>query len=513
MRIGKVIHYGMLALLLLGSKCTASNEQPLDAQLRRVLQRAGFTGRIESTLESRLGRSVNPALAELGRLLFFDKAGAVHKDNMCAGCHAPSNGMGDSQTMAIGIQNNDIVGPNRTGPRNQRRTPSIVNTVFYPKLMWNGRFASASGNPFDTSRGFVFPPPEGTTEFPANDPRIPNLASAQGQMPPTELTEVAGFTGTTGKFDTASGLWWVDPSFWAFDDGKGDPLPPPVLYSDPTTTFLTFNDPIRRFLLANRLNDNPTYIRLFRAVFPTEMAANGGKIDFSMFGRAIAEFEFSMVFANAPIDQFARGDVNALDTSEKRGALLFFGKAKCVACHAVTGASNEMFSDFRNRVIGVPQVSPLFGPGLGNVHFDGAGNNEDFGLEQVSGNSDDRYKFRTAPLRNLAVAAGFFHNGAFARLDDAIAFHLDPKAYAPSYDPTRAGLDPDLTFSLGPIEPVLDRIDPLMRPVHLTPTEFKDLVHFIRDGLLDVRATKTCSTIPASVPSGLALPQFQGCNN
>jgi hypothetical protein len=34
-------------------------------------------------------------------------------------------------------------------------------------------------------------------------------------------------------------------------------------------------------------------------------------------------------------------------------------------------------------------------------------------------------------------------------------------------------------------------------PVSLTPAEFNDLVHVIRGGLLEVRATKTCSTIPA----------------
>lgn len=488
---------------------TAYAGDPVDTQLKAVLREAGFTGAIESTVTQRLGRPVNPALVELGRLLFFDKAGAVHKDNMCAGCHAPANGMGDSQTMAIGIQNNDIVGPDRRGPRNQRRTPSIVNAVLYPKLMWNGRFAAASGDPFNTSLGFVFPPPEGTTQYPANDPRVPNLASAQAQMPPTELTEVAGYTGTTGQ--VAYGMQWIDPSFWVFDDGKGSTLPTPVL--SPDGTFLTFNNPIREFLLATRLNTNATYVSMFAQVFPAEMAANGGKIDFSMFGRAIAEFEFSLVFANAPIDQYARGDVNAMDNSEKRGALLFFGKANCVTCHRVAGKSNEMFSDFENRVIGVPQVAPAFGIGLGNVHFDGPGSNEDFGLEQVSRNPADRYKFRTAPLRNLAVAAGFFHNGAYTKLEDAIAFHLNPKENAPMYDAKKAGLDSDLTHNPGPIEPMLSRIDPLMQPVYLTNPEYNDLVHFVKDGLLDPRATKMCSTVPASVPSGLSLPKFQGCGN
>ena len=58
--------------------------------------------------------------------------------------------------------------PNRSGPRNQRRTPTAANTAFYPKLMWNGRFSAPSGDPFDNSQGYLFPAPEGTTAFPPN---------------------------------------------------------------------------------------------------------------------------------------------------------------------------------------------------------------------------------------------------------------------------------------------------------------------------------------------------------
>ncbi len=164
-----------------------------DQQLQVVLQGAGFTGRVDSTLGKRLGRKVDPRLANLGRLLFFDIAGGLHDDNTCGGCHAPSSGFGDTQSIAIGVQNNLIVGPHRTGPRNQRRTPSVVNTAFYPGLMWNSRFSSLSGDPFDNSQGFKFPLPEGTTRFPPNDPIVTHLLIAQAHLPPTELVEVAGF--------------------------------------------------------------------------------------------------------------------------------------------------------------------------------------------------------------------------------------------------------------------------------------------------------------------------------
>src|SRR5215813_14178695 len=165
----------------------------IDSGLQDTLAQLGFTGNIQAQLTTRLGRQLNQQLANLGRLLWFDKAGGLHDDNTCGGCHSPTNGFGDTQSIAIGIQNNNLVGPDRTGPRNQRRTPMAVNVAFFPKLMWNGRFFAPSGDPFDNSQGFTFPPPEGTTRFPANDPIVKHLLIAQGQLPPTELVEVAGF--------------------------------------------------------------------------------------------------------------------------------------------------------------------------------------------------------------------------------------------------------------------------------------------------------------------------------
>src|SRR5262249_38476618 len=151
----------------------------------------------------------------------------------------------------------------------------------------------------------------------------------------------------------------------------------------------------------------------FGRVFPE--VAGGGPITYEHFSRAIAEFEFSLVFTDAPIDRFARGHEQAMTTDQKRGALLFFGKAGCVTCHAVSGHSNEMFSDFSQHVIGVPQVVPR----AGNVTFDGPGADEDFGLEQITGDPADRYKFRTSPIRNAVVQSTFFHDGAFTTLAGA----------------------------------------------------------------------------------------------
>ena len=467
----------------------------LDATLAAQLKTAGFTGTAESTLTTRLGRKLDPQLATLGRLLWFDKITALHSDNSCAGCHSPTHAFGDTQSIAIGIQNNNIVGHNRFGPRNQRRTPSVINSAFFPRLMWNGRFFAPTANPFDNSLGFVFPLPEGSSEFPPGDPIVTHLLIAQGQLPPTELVEVAGFTGTAGT---------LGPDFIQFDDGLGSTVPPPD-----SSGFR--NEPIRQAVL-QRLNASAAYRKLFGQTFPS--VAAGAPINFDMFGQAIAEFEFTLTFANAPIDRFARGERHAMSVPQKKGAILFFGKAGCVRCHAVAGPANEMFSDFDNHVIAVPQIAPAFGINRGNVIFDGPGQDEDFGLEQISLKPEDRYRFRTSPLRNVALQPAFFHNGAFTRLEDAIRHHLDPVKSTQQYNPVSAGVDKDLQLRRGPIERVLQRLDPLLaNPVRLSPDEFEHLVAFVRDGLLDERALprNLCALIPPSLPSGMQPLRFEQC--
>ncbi len=428
----------------------------LDVALRGYLTSHGFTGRVASTLETRLGRRIDRRLANVGRLLWFDPIQGLNDDNACAGCHSPTNGFGDAQPMAIGIDNNGVVGPGRTGPRNQRRSPMVINSAFYPTLMWNSRFNAPSGDPFDNSGGFVFPLPEGTTLS-----YLPHLLTAQAFIPPTERVEAAGFHAPGGSGDL-------------------------------------------RAQVVRRLNESGAYRELFGRVLPH--VKSGAPITFDDVGRAIAEFEFTLTFADAPIDRYARGAHGAMTPSQKRGAVLFFGRGGCVQCHAVAGQSNEMFSDFRQHVAGIPQIVPSFS----NMVFDGPGANEDFGLAQVTGSPADRYAFRTSPLRNVALQPAFMHNGAFVRLEDAIRYHLDAVGGGASY--TTSKLPPDLQGPTGPIEPVLERLDPLLRTkVELTDEEFASLVDFVRNGLLDpsARPQRLRHLIPERLPSGRPGLQFQ----
>jgi cytochrome c peroxidase len=273
----------------------------------------------------------------------------------------------------------------------------VLNAAFSPTLMWNSRFRAGSGDPFDNRAGFDFPEPEGRTLS-----HLPHLLVAQAFIPLTERPEAAGF------------------------HVPGD------------------NAALRREVV-RRVARVPEYRQRFARVFPAVRA--GDALTFEHLARALAEFELTQVYADAPLDRFARGQRQAMRAAEKRGALLFFGRAGCVACHQVSGRRRDV-----QRLPRARRRRAAGGADVTNVAFDGPGGNEDFGLEQATGDPAHRYAFRTAPLRNVALQPAFMHNGRFVRLEDAIRHHLDPGTSARAWTPRRSR---PTCGAPGPIEPVL----------------------------------------------------------
>lgn len=397
----------------------------------------------------------------------------------------------------------------------------VLNAAFFPALMWNARFSAPSGDPFDNSLGFQFPNPEGHVKFPPYDHQIRTLLAAQGHIPSTELPEMAGFNGANNTSQLLSrfgGLQFrIDanritrtlesPNVTftrqlnaknSFATSVGDVLPPPDSNG-------SRNEPIRLSVL-KRVQAIAEYRRLFGLAFPAY--EQGLPINFGMIANALAEFQTSLTFANAPIDKYARGDWKAMTDQQKRGALTFLTTGKCWQCHTAKGRSNEMFSDFQNHVIAVPQVVPT----NGNVQFAGPNRDQDVGLQDITSSEEDAYKFRTSPLRNLALKPFFMHNGAFSTLEAAILHHLDAKTSVAKYSPQAAGLPSDLKAVDTSL--ALSKLSPLLAtPIALSKGELADLVAFVRDGLQDPRATRAelCKLVPTALPSKLPMQKFEGC--
>ncbi len=428
----------------------------LDSTLLNKFVGLELDGRIEETLEARLGRPVNPQLAEVGRLLFFDPVLSLTRDNSCSGCHGPNVSFNDSQPIAIGIGNNGVVGPGRMGPRNLRRAPTVINAAFFPKLMWDSRFKSHSLDPFDNSSGFEFPEPEGSSLS-----GMDHLLAAQAFTPVVAREEMAGF-----QF-------------------QGD------------------NDSIRA-VIERRVDDISQYREMFAEVYPE--IASGESIRYRHIGEALAEFQFTLIRANSPLDEYARGDTSALSLQEKEGALIFFStEGTCFECHITHGFSNQMFSNFETQVLAVPQIVPL----ATNVAFDGPAANEDYGEERSTGNPEHRYRFRPSPLRNVALQPSFMHNGAFVCMEDAVRHHMEMLASLERFDV--GTLEPALRGTPGPWEPMVAVAHEIsIDGVRLTDEGFEQLMVFLRNSLTDpdARPEQLRHLIPDEVPSGLPVHQF-----
>ncbi|MBI3418233.1 MAG: cytochrome-c peroxidase [Verrucomicrobia bacterium] len=120
---------------------------------------------------------------------------------------------------------------------------------------------------------------------------------------------------------------------------------------------------------------------------------------------AIAEFERSLITPNARFDQYLRGDDKALTDDEKEGYRKFKGYG-CISCHQGVNVGGNMF-----QPLGV--MGDYFGD-RGNV------TKTDLGRFNVTGDEDDKYKFKVASLRNIALTGPYFHDGSAKTLEEAV---------------------------------------------------------------------------------------------
>lgn len=120
---------------------------------------------------------------------------------------------------------------------------------------------------------------------------------------------------------------------------------------------------------------------------------------------AIATFERSLTTPNSKFDRYLRGDKQALDSIELAGYDLFKNLG-CISCHQGRNVGGNLFQKL----------------GLVEDYFSHRGNVQevDYGRYNVTKNEADRYKFRVASLRNVAVTAPYFHDASADTLEQAV---------------------------------------------------------------------------------------------
>ena len=144
-------------------------------------------------------------------------------------------------------------------------------------------------------------------------------------------------------------------------------------------------------VLVERLESVPEYRAQFRDVFD-------GPPSKQRVAFAIDAYVRRLNTPNSPFDRYAAGDPRALTEAQKRGLVLFVGKADCAMCHR-----GPNFADDQFHALGITGA--------------------DTGRFKVTGVEADRYAFKTPTLRNVAMTAPYMHDGSVSTLRQVIDFY------------------------------------------------------------------------------------------
>jgi cytochrome c peroxidase len=164
----------------------------------------------------------------------------------------------------------------------------------------------------------------------------------------------------------------------------------------------------------------------FRQVF-------GRDVTYEDLATAIAAFETTLVFLDAPFDAWLSGKADAIDASAQRGFELYMGKARCAGCHPIH-SSNPLGTDNRFHNIGVAahnqDFESLAGEALAALALDDSMKTLDelaigtdlseLGRFMVTRNRADVGAFRTPQLRNVGITGPYMHDGSMQTLWDVM---------------------------------------------------------------------------------------------
>ena len=436
------------ALLVAGCGDGPGGTGDLDTGVRDALREANVTPL--SPLPAK-----DPALVRLGQALMFDKVLSGNRDVSCATCHNPVSGTSDGLSLSIGTGGTGAARSrvlSRAPQFTSRNSQELFNRGYaeFRLMFWDGRVAQTSNGALHTPAGAQLPT------------GLSGALAAQAMFPVTTRLEMRGQVGDLDRFGVPNELAQF-----------GDDEQPAIWGA-----------------IMNRVLAIPEYVSLFQAAYPAVAPAELG---FQHAANAIAAFEVeAFTSADSPFDQYLRGDDAALSEAEKRGAILFFGKASCGACHL-----GPHFTDQQFHAIGVPQV----GPGMSQDEP------EDRGLERVTATQTDRFRFRTPPLRNVELTGPWMHDGAYTTLEASVRHYLNTDVALRSYDASQLRQDLRGLHLSDParIDALAASIDPQVQPpLTLSSGEVADILSFLRS-LTDPAAADLSKTIPASVPSGLPV--------
>lgn len=244
---------------------------------------------------------------------------------------------------------------------------------------------------------------------------LPELAFTDGE------TLSKGIHGRRGRRN-ATGLTNVGYLYQAlFWDGRAGNLEEQALHPVADPREMAGNWPE----LVHKLRRHPYYGPGLQAAFDLEVRSD---INPDHVGRALAQFQRSLISSNSKYDRMLRGEAE-FSEQERLGWAIFFDKAdeggeyaglpvgECAHCHAAPHFTNQQF--FNNGLDLAPELTEFPDLGRGGV-------------------SKDKYQnglFRVPSLRNVALTAPYMHDGRFTDLSQVIQHYNSGGQYAPNRSP------------------------------------------------------------------------------
>lgn len=226
---------------------------------------------------------------------------------------------------------------------------------------------------------------------------------------------------------------------------------------------------VHRLQVDTTLITEAHYKPLFDAAFPEQ--AEGNRCTKINAALAIAAYERTVLANRAPFQKWLRGRSQSMDDQQKRGALLFFGKAQCSNCHSGPALNSMEFHALGMKDLEGPEV-------IGTVP-----ENVRKGRGGFTKNPDDDYKFKVPQLYSLAQDPFLGHGSSFSSIEELIQYKNN--AEKENEQVPDAKLSPDF------------------RRLNLNPEEIADLTAFVEKALND---TELSRYEPMALPSGYCFP-------
>ena len=216
------------------------------------------------------------------------------------------------------------------------------------------------------------------------------------------------------------------------------------------------------------IGQNPVYIRLFDEAFPPPSPVRG--INQVTAGLAIAAYERTIMSQYATFQRFLRGDIEALNEQELRGALIFFGSAQCVSCH--TGPALNSMNFFSMGFGDLDQLD------VKDEHIVTVENDQShLGRAAFTQHDIDEFAFKVPQLYNLRDHAGYGHGLSFSTIREVV-------------DHMNNGLSANER---------VETVQTALSPQGMAEQECSDLTAFIEDALYDPYLSRFA---PETTPSG-----------